>query len=189
MGVAAIIVALVLHAHGGRTLQSVPAEPVWPATGTITSPFGRDGYRWHPGIDIGMLRSLTVRAADPGVVENVGEPAGFYGYGNIVEVRYGKYDELYAHLSSWHVKVGQHVYAGQPIAIAGCTGFCTGTHLHFEVRLNGNAVSPLKTVLLSLVSPHRVSLTAQTALREAENAKRAAERRLLLHLKHLRTLR
>lgn len=189
MGVAAIIVALVLHAHAGRTLQAVPAEPVWPATGTITSPFGNDNGRYHPGIDIGMLRSLTVRAADPGVVENVGEPAGFYGYGNIVEVRYGKYDELYAHLSSWHVKVGQTVYAGEPMAIAGCTGFCTGTHLHFEVRLHGIAVSPLLTVLRPLVAPHRLPIAAKTALREAEAAKRAALRRLLLHLKHLRTLK
>jgi murein DD-endopeptidase MepM/ murein hydrolase activator NlpD len=185
MGVAAIIVALVLHTHAGRA-QVLPAQPVWPATGTITSPFGRDGYRWHPGIDIGMLRSLTVRAADPGVVENVGEPAGFYGYGNIVEVRYGKYDELYAHLSSWHVKIGQKVRAGEAMAIAGCTGFCTGTHLHFEVRLHGVAVSPLATVLRALVSPTRVSISSKRALHEAENAKRAAERRLMLHLKHLR---
>lgn len=189
MGVAAIIIALVLHAHGGRALQSVPAQPVWPATGTITSPFGRDGYRWYPGIDIGSLRSLTVRAADPGVVENVGEPAGFYGYGNIVEIRYEKYDELYAHLASWHVKVGQKVWAGEPIAIAGCTGFCTGTHLHFEVRLRGTAVSPLLTVLRPLVAPRLVSVTAKRALREAENAKRTAERRLMLHLKHLRRLK
>lgn len=186
MGVAAIIVALVLHAHGGRTLQSVPAQPVWPASGTITSPFGDDHGRYHPGIDIGMLRSLTVRAADPGVVENVGEPSGFSGYGNIVEVRYGRYDELYAHLSSWHVKVGQHVWAGEPMAIAGCTGSCTGTHLHFEVRLHGKAVSPLTTVLHSLVAPTHVSLVAKRALRVAESAKRAAELRLAFHLQHLR---
>lgn len=184
MGVAAIIVALVLHTHAQR-VQLVPAQPVWPAEGTITSPFGRDGYRWHPGIDIGELRSLTVRAADPGVVENVGEPVGFEGYGNIVEIRFGAYDELYAHLSSWHVKLGQQVTTGEPIAIAGCTGSCTGTHLHFEVRLHGVAVSPLSTVLRPLVEPQRMLLSVSRA---AKPTKGLTELRLMIRLKHLRHL-
>jgi murein DD-endopeptidase MepM/ murein hydrolase activator NlpD len=152
MGVAAIIVALVLHAQAQRAHQlALQMRPVWPAQGAITSPFGRDGYRWHPGIDIGSLRSLTVRAAQGG------EPAGFSGYGNVVEVKAGRYDELYAHLSSFHVHVGEHLRSGERIAIAGCTGYCTGTHLHFEVRLRGKPVSPLTTVLRPLEHPvHRV---------------------------------
>ena len=156
MGVAAVIVALVLHAQAQRAHQlALLARPVWPAQGAITSPFGRDGYRWHPGIDIGTLRSLTVRAAQGGVVERVGEPAGFSGYGNIVEVKAGRYEELYAHLSSFRVHVGEHLRSGQRIATAGCTGFCTGTHLHFEVRLHGKPVSPLTTVLRPLEHPAR----------------------------------
>jgi murein DD-endopeptidase MepM/ murein hydrolase activator NlpD len=152
MGFAAIIVALVLHTHGQRVQHVRVDRPVWPAVGAITSPFGDDHGRWHPGIDIGSLRSLTVRAAQGGVVEQVGEPAGFEGYGNIIEIKAGPYDELYAHLSSWQVKVGQHVAGGAPIGIAGCTGYCTGTHLHFEVRYGKTPVSPLRTVLRPLVS-------------------------------------
>lgn len=131
-------------------------HPVWPAQGSITSPFGRDGSRWHPGIDIGTLRSLAIRAAVPGRVEKVGEPAGFSGYGNIVLVRSSKgYEELYAHLAGWRVHVGEKLRTGERIATAGCTGYCTGTHLHFEVRRRGQAVSPLATVLHALVAPHR----------------------------------
>jgi murein DD-endopeptidase MepM/ murein hydrolase activator NlpD len=152
MGFAAIIVALVLHSHGQSVQHARVDRPVWPAVGAITSPFGDDNGRWHPGIDIGSLRSLTVRAAQGGVVENVGTPAGFEGYGYIVEIKAGPYDELYAHLASWQVKVGQHVAGGAPIGIAGCTGYCTGTHLHFEVRYGNTAVSPLATVLRPLVT-------------------------------------
>jgi murein DD-endopeptidase MepM/ murein hydrolase activator NlpD len=72
----------------------------WPAEGTITSPFGRDGARWHPGLDIGILRSLDVRAAADGVVTSAGFAQGYEGYGNLVVVAllYG-YSTLYAHLS------------------------------------------------------------------------------------------
>jgi murein DD-endopeptidase MepM/ murein hydrolase activator NlpD len=153
MGLAALVTALVLHMH------AVPAQhhstrPVWPASGTITSPFGRDGARYHPGIDIGMLRTLAVRAATAGRVELVGRPRGYEGYGNVVVVhRPPGIDEIYAHLAAWRVRVGQRVWAGERIATAGCTGWCTGTHLHFEVRRHGTAVSPLATVLRPLVAP------------------------------------
>jgi murein DD-endopeptidase MepM/ murein hydrolase activator NlpD len=117
---------------------------VWPAEGTITSPFGDDNGRWHPGLDVGILRSLTVRAAAPGVVTDVGTPVGYEGYGNVVIVRIAPgFDALYAHLASWHVRVGDVVIADEPIAVAGCTGWCTGTHLHFELRERGRAVNPL----------------------------------------------
>ena len=153
MGVAALVTALVLHAHALQHRQYVLAQPVWPAQGTITSPFGRDGYRHHPGIDIGTLRSLKIRAAVAGRVVKVGRPRGFEGYGNVVIVRSRGYDELYGHLSAYRVKVGQRVVPGQHIGTAGCTGWCTGTHLHFEVRrkLMGTAVSPFATVLRPLV--------------------------------------
>jgi murein DD-endopeptidase MepM/ murein hydrolase activator NlpD len=115
----------------------------WPAQGTITSPFGRDGARWHPGLDIGILQSLDVRAAADGVVVLSGETPGFDGYGSIVAVqhRYG-YMSLYAHLSRPLVRPGARVQAGQLIGIAGCTGWCTGTHLHFEVRHSGVPIDP-----------------------------------------------
>ena len=116
---------------------------VWPAQGTVTSPFGNDGGRWHPGIDIGILRSLDIVAAAPGRVVAVGEPAGFEGYGEIVEVDVGGgFETLYAHLSQPLVAAGEEVWTGERIGIAGCTGWCTGTHLHFELRENGVAVDP-----------------------------------------------
>ena len=143
----ALLLALVL----GRVPIPPPAPPpgpgwsTWPAQGTVTSPFGNDAGRWHPGLDIGTLRSLAVRAAQPGRVIAVGTPRGFEGYGNVVEVRLGRgYVALYAHLAGWRVRVGDVVEAGQRLGSAGCTGWCTGTHLHFELRHLGRAVSPLR---------------------------------------------
>ena len=109
----------------------------------MTSPFGRDGGRWHPGLDIGSLRSLRVTAAGPGRVVRTGEPPGYSGYGRLVEIDMGNgFTALYAHLAWAGVHVGQHVTAEKPIAVAGCTGWCTGTHLHFELRYHGRPVDP-----------------------------------------------
>ena len=127
------------HTDGLRQL-----ELSWPADGTVTSPFGQDGGRWHPGLDIGILRSLSVTAAAPGLVTRVGVPVGYEGYGEVVEVNAGDgYSLLYAHLARAGVKVGDYVTASERIATAGCTGWCTGTHLHFELRIRGRPVSPL----------------------------------------------
>ena len=80
----------------------------WPADGTITSPFGRDGSRWHPGLDIGILRTLDVRAADDGVVVLAGYVPGYDGYGAIVAVEHRDgYSTVYAHLSQPLVRPGQ----------------------------------------------------------------------------------
>jgi murein DD-endopeptidase MepM/ murein hydrolase activator NlpD len=166
MGIAALVTALVLHVHAVQARQQLLAHPVMPAQGTITSPFGPDGARWHSGIDIGILRSLSVRAAVPGRVAHVGQVRGYEGYGNVVTVRSRGYDEIYAHLAAWRVRVGQFVVPGQQIATAGCTGWCTGTHLHFEVRRHGKAVSPFATLLRSVAGPsvlHRPRLLASAA--------------------------
>lgn len=115
----------------------------WPALGAITSPFGHDGARWHPGLDIGILQSLDVRAAAGGVVALAGEMPGYDGYGSIVAVEHRSgYMTLYAHLSQPLVHPGELVRTGQLIGIAGCTGWCTGTHVHFEVRHYGVAIDP-----------------------------------------------
>lgn len=107
----------------------------WPAEGRLNSPFGWDAGRPHSGLDIGVLRSLDVHAADDGVVTRVGLVNGYEGYGVIVEVQLNeRYSTLYAHLAKATVRVGQHVSAGERVGLAGCTGWCTGTHLHFELR-------------------------------------------------------
>ena len=115
----------------------------WPADGTVMSPYGPRGRGFHPGIDIGMLRSLAVSSATDGDVTGVGYLTGYEGYGLLVLVDIGNgYQLLYSHLARAAVRVGQHLDQGDPIGTAGCTGSCTGTHLHFELRRNGRWVDP-----------------------------------------------
>ena len=136
----AFLLALAITHAPLPTAAPAPTWSSWPAQGTVTTPFGSG----HPGIDIGILRSLSVQAAQPGVVIRVGRPTGFEGYGNIVEVADGRgFTSLYAHLSGWRVRVGEQVWQGERLGTAGCTGWCTGTHLHFEMRLRGRPVNPL----------------------------------------------
>ena len=126
----------------------------WPVSGTITRGFGWDGPSWHPGIDIGTLQSLDIRAAAPGVVEAVAETPHFEGYGNIVLVDLGDgLEALYAHLSEVRVEVGDVVETGQKLGVAGCTGYCTGTHLHFELRENGTAFDPAPLLPATIPAP------------------------------------
>jgi murein DD-endopeptidase MepM/ murein hydrolase activator NlpD len=143
--VLALLLALALARAPLEPPQPGPGWSVWPAQGTVTSPFGNDAGRWHPGIDVGILRSLAIRAAEPGRVVAVGTRPGFEGYGNLVLVEVGGgYRALYGHLAGWRVRVGEELVAGQRIGTAGCTGWCTGTHLHFELRRNGRPVDPLR---------------------------------------------
>jgi murein DD-endopeptidase MepM/ murein hydrolase activator NlpD len=129
------------HAIARRLNRSQILAFAWPAAGTVTTPF----TAYHKGLDIGMLRSLDVHAAAPGKVVSVGYVTGFEGYGNIVVVQVtSDVVTMYAHLSADRVHVGQEVRKGELLGIAGCTGYCTGTHLHFEVRQNGVAVDPRK---------------------------------------------
>ena len=143
LGAALVAVFLFPAAAAARTDAGWQVSLQLPAQGTITSPFGRDGSRWHPGLDIGILRSLDVRAAADGVVVLAGYMPGYDGYGAIVAVQHREgYSTLYAHLSQPLVHSGQRVRVGQRIGIAGCTGWCTGTHLHFELRFQGLPVDP-----------------------------------------------
>ena len=136
-----LVLAPAASAHVGDPIQLAFQ---WPAQGTVTIPFGWTEGRHHPGVDIGSLRSLSVRAAAPGRVRLVGTPTGFSGYGSIVLVdTLPPFQTLYAHLASVGVRQGQWVSAGQPLGVARCTGWCTGTHLHFELRERGRPVDPL----------------------------------------------
>jgi murein DD-endopeptidase MepM/ murein hydrolase activator NlpD len=120
---------------------------LWPAGGPITSGYG---YRIHPifgtrllhaGVDIAAGSGSPVVAADDGSVVYVGAMSG---YGNVVVVDHGGgVSTLYAHLSAFSVGSGEGVGRGEQIASVGCTGYCTGPHLHFEVRVNGGPVDPL----------------------------------------------
>jgi murein DD-endopeptidase MepM/ murein hydrolase activator NlpD len=136
----ALVVAPVASAHVGGDYS---LRFAWPADGVVTSPFGpRDGG-FHPGIDIGTLRDLTVRAATPGRVVGAGALTGYDGYGNVVVLALGDgLTSIYAHLARPFARVGRLVQAGQVIGEAGCTGWCTGTHLHFELRYRGTPIDP-----------------------------------------------
>jgi murein DD-endopeptidase MepM/ murein hydrolase activator NlpD len=143
-GLCAVLLALVFPAAASaHTDAGWQLSLHWPADGTITSPFGQDGSRWHPGLDIGILRSLDVRAAADGVVTSVGYLQGYEGYGSVVIVkhRYG-FSTLYAHLSRPLAHPGQLVRQGDLIGVAGCTGWCIGTHLHFEARYRNFPIDP-----------------------------------------------
>jgi murein DD-endopeptidase MepM/ murein hydrolase activator NlpD len=116
----------------------------WPALGTVTDGYGERWGRLHSGLDIGILRSLHVRAAAPGFVTATGELTGYEGYGTVVVVDVGDGDStLYAHLAQVDVAVGAWIGAGDRVGVAGCTGSCTGTHLHFELRRHGVPVDPM----------------------------------------------
>lgn len=131
------------HAYGtGNSLFS-------PERGRITSGFGYRARfkRVHKGIDIAMNVGDTVRAIMSGEVKRVDYEAG--GYGNFIVIEHDNGMETrYAHLSRSLVDAGQRVFSGQVIALSGNTGNSTGPHLHFETRVNGEAVNPL-----SLLSP------------------------------------
>lgn len=112
----------------------------WPASGPVTSEYGMRWGRMHEGIDVGGGRGSAVVAARPGTVKQAGRMGG---YGNLVLLDHGQgITTAYAHLSSISVSPGQSVGGGQQVGGMGCTGSCTGTHLHFEVRVNGSPRNP-----------------------------------------------
>lgn len=120
-----------------------PLTLEWPADGRVTDGYGPRWGRMHLGIDLGILSSLEVRAATSGTVVDAGWLTGYEGYGNVVTIDTGGgWTLLYAHLSRSYVVPGQWLDAGDPVGRAGCTGSCTGTHLHFELRQNGVPVDP-----------------------------------------------
>ncbi len=129
-------------------LPSSPGQLIYPISGApITSPFGWRTHpiygdaRLHTGIDFGADAGTPIRAAGDGVVASAGSLGG-YGNATIIE-HGGGLATLYGHQSAILVSVGERVTAGQVIGRVGCTGACTGPHLHFEVRVDGEPVDPL----------------------------------------------
>ena len=115
---------------------------IWPVGGPISSYYGPS----HPlGIDIDLFNNpyAAVAAATSGTVTFVGgDPCCSYGY-YVIVVSPGGIETLYSHFSSFAVSAGQTVNQGDILGNAGCTGYCTGNHLHFEVIDNGVRVDPL----------------------------------------------
>lgn len=124
-----------VSSHGDGTLE-------WPTVGGyISSSFGSRWGKMHKGIDIAGPASLTIKAADNGVVVFAGWDNGGYGNKIIIDHQDG-YRTVYAHLSSISVHTGQNVEKGSAIGVMGETGDATGVHLHFEVYKNGALQNP-----------------------------------------------
>jgi murein DD-endopeptidase MepM/ murein hydrolase activator NlpD len=125
----------------GPTQTPSNAGLIWPVSGPITSPFGWRWGRMHQGIDIGVSYGTPIHAAAGGTVIYCGWEEG---YGNFVVLDHGgSLATAYGHQSQIAVTCGQSVDQGQVIGYVGCTGHCTGPHLHFEVRVDGNPVDPM----------------------------------------------
>ncbi len=112
-------------------------------TTPITSDFGFRGYRWHYGTDLDLETGDSVKTAFDGVVRLVKWDGS--GYGNYVLVRhYNGIETLYGHMQKAVVTPGTFVKAGELIGYGGSTGRSSGSHLHFEVRYEGNPIDPEK---------------------------------------------
>lgn len=114
----------------------------WPAArGSISSRFGMRGGRMHNGLDIAAAQGTPIYAAESGRVCFTGWNGG---YGRMVDIDHGGgVRTRYAHLSSAAVSAGRYVERGQVIGYMGSTGNSTGSHLHFEVIVNGRPLNPL----------------------------------------------
>lgn len=131
---------------------------VWPAKGALTGWWAEPrGGRNHMGIDIDGDTGDPIYAMTWGVVAHAGPaPEGYGGYGNIVIIDHDGYQTFYAHLSRVDVVAGTKVVAGQVIGLMGATGNVTGSHLHFETRLDGKQFDP-NNVLPPMDHPSRFS--------------------------------
>lgn len=137
--------------NSGQTIYSSDGFR-WPLESNfrmLTTKFGYDGWRGgnHYGIDVGNagIGGTNVYAAQSGTVITAYGDGGWHGgYGNYVVVDHGGgISTLYAHFSGTAVSEGQVVNKGDVLGYVGQTGWATGNHLHFEVRVNGTAVDPL----------------------------------------------
>lgn len=141
----------------GIDTQYIGGELAWPVPGytRITSEYGMrvhpitHQYKLHTGVDIGAPEGVNFIAANDGIVIR----AGFnVAYGNMVIVDHGGgVSTLYAHGSEILVEVGQTIKRGDAILKVGSTGYSTGPHAHFEVRINGTTVNPLPYITNGVV--------------------------------------
>jgi murein DD-endopeptidase MepM/ murein hydrolase activator NlpD len=146
-------IAAQLAATGAAPLPAGPIQEgsgglIWPVSGPIASGFGGRnigaGYEYHPGIDIAVPEGTPIRAAAAGTVALQQSEAESGGYGNYTCIDHGGgLSTCYAHQSSFAVSLGDSVSQGEVIGYTGCTGYCLGPHLHFEVRIYGEVTDPM----------------------------------------------
>ena len=150
----ASIQSMIARNNGGSNVKVTSAGFLKPISGRITSPFG---WRTHPifnsrtfhsGVDIAGPNRGSIKASNSGKVIY----SGWYGgYGKVVILDHGivhgkPTSTLYAHMSSIRVGQGQFVNKGEVVGYEGTTGYSTGPHVHFEVRINGKPNNPLNYI-------------------------------------------
>ena len=125
-----------------RNARLAATPSIWPTEGVVTSRFGWrwGGSDWHPGIDVAADSGTPIVATADGVVIASGWNGG-YGRQVVVDHGYG-ITTSYAHNSENVASVGQKVRKGQLVAYMGSSGFSTGPHVHYEVKVNGTVVNP-----------------------------------------------
>jgi murein DD-endopeptidase MepM/ murein hydrolase activator NlpD len=134
---------------GERALEFAARPSLWPVHGPINSPFGyrymSSSREFHKGVDIGVPAGTPIVAPADGKVVSAGYETG-YGLMVVLEHKHG-ISTAYAHLKSVEVEPGQEVTRGTRIALTGMSGRTTGSHLHYEVRVNGQPVDPMNYML------------------------------------------
>jgi murein DD-endopeptidase MepM/ murein hydrolase activator NlpD len=126
-------------------------------------------WRAHLGVDYAAPTGTPVRAVGDGAVEFAGWQNG---YGNVVILRHaGERETRYAHLSRMNVRRGQRVDQGQQVGAVGATGWATGPHLHFEFRVRGAVVDPMKIARES--EPIEISAAARSRFEDQAQAARS----------------
>lgn len=139
-------------------------------------------WKQHKGVDYGAPTGTAVRAVGDGTIDFAGWQNG---YGKVIEIRHSpERSTLYAHLSKINVKLGAHVEQGQRIGAVGMTGWATGPHLHFEVKVNGVQQDPVlmaraseamtlapvqKVAFANLASSYRQQLNAADSVAQSDN--------------------
>lgn len=141
------IAAMIQQTRRKKGSISGTGKHMFPVNGWISSGFG---LRLHPlfkkmlfhtGVDIASAYGTEVKASDSGTILYVG---GWGGYGNVVIIDHGNnLSTVYAHLSRFVAQKGENIKKGALIGYVGSTGYSTGPHLHFEVRINGKVVDPI----------------------------------------------
>ena len=143
-----LLFAALLSGCGSAARYRIPEDRIdgihlhTPVAGTIASGFGKRAGARHEGIDILAPEGAEIRAASQGRVDYSG--SGMRGYGNVVILGHGDgITTLYGHLATIRVQSGETVPAGAVIGTVGRSGNATTHHLHFELRIDGEAVDPV----------------------------------------------
>lgn len=151
---------------------AIPSDKPIKTNASFTSAFGvrsdpfRGSAAMHPGIDLAGPVGTPIYATADGTVLRSGWNSG--GYGNLIEIEHGRgITTRFGHLSAILVSSGQHITRGQLIGRMGSTGRSTGSHLHYEVRIDGRAVNPIpfmKSTDYVVAMQRRANTTAMESL-------------------------